>query len=121
MARPLNLSNYPVTIAAGASLSPTISIGADAIAGILFPPGWTAGPATFQVTIDGVNYFEFYDLNGNEITVDSRSTAAAAYAGVDSTLWRGVNMFRVRSGTLALPVVQTSAATLIIVGRGEEW
>lgn len=121
MARPLNITNYMATIAAGQSLSNSVSIGADGISGIVVPVGWISGPATFQVSWDGLTWQEFYDAAGNEVSLSAVSTAAAAYIGVDSTIWRGVNMFRIRSGTFASPVVQTGGAVLTIVGRGDEW
>lgn len=121
MARPLNLTTYSTVIAAGTALSPAVSIGADGIAGFVFPAGWTAASASFQVSVDGETFLEFYDGNGNPIGIAAGSTAGAAYVGVDPTLWRGVNMFRIRSGTALAPVNQASAAAVLIVGRGDEW
>ncbi len=121
MARPLNLTNYPMVIAAGAALSPPLAVGADGVAGFVFPAGWTAAVATFQVSVDGTTFIEFYDPAGNEIQIAAASTAAAGYVGIDSTYWRGVNLFRIRSGTAAAPVNQAAAASIVVVGRGDEW
>jgi hypothetical protein len=121
VALPLNLANYQAIIAPGASLSAPVSIGAQRLVGIVVPAGWVAGVLTFQTSIDGVNWNEVYDIAGDEIQVAASATAAGAFVAIDPTIWQGVNMLTVRSGTLASPVVQTGGATVTLVTRAFEY
>ena len=120
MALPLNLQNYTALIAAGASLSAAVSIGAGLLVGILVPSGWTAASLTFQTSVDGVNWFDVYDDLSNELTVTVASTGGC-YILFDPDEWLGVNMLRVRSGTTAAPVNQVGAAAITLVTRSQEW
>jgi len=121
MALPLNLTNYQAIIAAGQSLSATVSIGASMLVGIVVPAGWVAGSITFQASTDGTTFQEVYDMLGNPIAIAAGSTAAAAYVAISPDALAGINMLRVRSGTLGSPVVQTGGATVTLVTRAAEW
>ena len=110
----------PATIAAGASLSGPVSLGALTLVGISMPATWTPAVLTFQVSPDGgTTWQELYDGSGNEVTI----TAAAGQFIIPlldpSYLWRGINMIQVRSGTAGSPVNQTVAAVVNIATRSE--
>ncbi|MFZ1109842.1 MAG: hypothetical protein WAN43_16025 [Rhodomicrobium sp.] len=106
----------PVTasFSAGQSLSAATGLGENALHGILMPAIWTPANLTFQVSLDGVNYFEFYDAFGNEITVIAD---AGRYVQLDPAVWRAVNGVIVRSGIQLQPVVQVSATALTLMTR----
>ena len=106
---------FPVTIAAGQSLSPEIDIGAWTLVGIQMPASWTAAGLSFQVSFDGgATWLEHYNAAGTETTF---TVGASQYIAVDPLLWRGVSAIKVRSGTAASPVAQTGGATLNLIAR----
>ena len=109
----------PATIAAGASLSGPVSLGALTLVGISMPATWTPAVLTFQVTPDGGTWQELYDGAGNEVTIFAAAGQFIIPLLDPSYLWRGVNMLQVRSGTLAAPVNQVAAAVVNIVTRSE--
>ena len=113
MAAQIGLTIIPATIAAGQSLSPEVDTGAQTLVGIAMPASWVAALLTFQVSVDGgVTWNEMYASTGVEVEF---AVAGGQYIAVDPTLWRGVNAVKIRSGTAASPVVQTSAAALLLV------
>ena len=101
------------TIAAGASLSPQINLGAQTLHGILIPAGWTAAGLTFQVSVD--NGATFHEMNDNTATAISAAVTAGGYAALNPELWRAVNVLKIRSGMLHSPVNQAAPATLTLV------
>lgn len=101
------------TIAASASLSGQINLGALTLHGIIVPANWTAADLTFQASNDGgTTWFEVFTVAN--AAVDYPVTAGA-WVALDPTLWRGINCLKIRSGTKAVPVNQTNAATLTLV------
>ena len=109
----------PATIAAGASLSGPVSLGALTLVGISMPAVWTTAPLTFQVSPDGVTWQELYDGAGNEVTITAAAGQFIIPLADPSYLWRGINMLQVRSGTAGSPVNQVAAAVVNIVTRSE--
>lgn len=104
---------FPAAIAAGAALTGQINLGVETLHGILIPSNWTAAGLTFQVSIDGgATFYEMNDVTGAAVTM---TVAEGTYVAVDPTLWRAVNCFKIRSGTLGSPVDQVSAVTLNLV------
>ena len=101
-------------IASGASVSGAAAIGEKTLVGIVIPAAWTAAVITFQVSTDTVNYYELYDGAGNEVTL---TVGAGQFIQIDPTKFRGINLFKLRSGTAASPVNQASAVTLTLVTR----
>ena|ERR1700733_4146850 len=142
MALPLLLTTYGAIIAPGGSLSSSytrlgtgmdpdntpsaaiaggVALGADTLAAIQMPATWTTAALTFQVSPDGgTTWCELYDDAGNEVTVTTPlASSMIVFASHPSSLWRGINMIKVRSGTAAAPVVQTPGATINLIGRPE--
>jgi hypothetical protein len=101
-------------IGAGTALSAPVGIGESQLHGILLPSVWTTANLTFQVSVDGTNFFELYDDAGNEITVNA---AASRYCALDPTRWRSIYSLIVRSGTSASPVNQVAQATITLQTR----
>lgn len=114
----IGIHSYLATIAPGASLSGSVATGVDTLVGISMPATWTAATLTFQVSPDGgTTWQELYDGAGNEISI---TAAANQFIQMTSYLWRGMNMFKVRSGTLAVPVAQSAAAVITLIARPEQ-
>lgn len=114
----VGIHTYPATIAAGQSLSGPTPTGVDTLVGISMPATWTAASITLQVSPDGgTTWQELYDGAGNEVTI---TAAAGQFIQLNSYMWRGMNMFQVRSGTLAAPVAQVAAAIVNLIARPEQ-
>lgn len=113
MALAINIRQLAVTITSGTSLSPGVALGADRLHGIAMPAGWDAAAMTFQASIDGGA--TWLELQSSSAVV-SYTVAAGQYIAVDPTLWRKINMVKLRSGTSGAAVNQTAdrAITLII-------
>lgn len=106
------MSTLTTTIANGTSLSPAIdlsqfaNIGLPILWGISTPDTWTAADWTFQVSLDGgVTYENLYDGQGNEY---SMTVSASRYILIDPAVFKGIVLFKIRSGSLALPVNQAA-------------
>jgi hypothetical protein len=84
------------------------------LAGIRMSDVWDAADITVQASSDGVNYFDLYNDAGTAValTVDAgRVVAIGALRPVMSKM----RYFRLRSGTAAVPVVQTDSRTLYLL------
>lgn len=105
----------PFAIASGASLSGGINL-ADLIPSvILMPAAWDAAAITAQISPDGTNWWNLYDTATElslTVAVDrAQVLTASLFAAAPGPWWR------LRSGTLASPVTQTAARTLIVICR----
>ena len=94
-----------VVIEDNASLSSPVASEGFALAGILVPAGWVTADITFQASADGTNWFNLFDDTATEVTVEA---AAESYVAFDGRPFRGIPRLKVRSGTAASPVPQTS-------------
>jgi hypothetical protein len=112
------ITQHPtVTIAAGASLSSPASVGSKVLCGIIFPAVWTSASLTFQVSVDGgATWLEYYDDSTTEQQILT-TTPTGLYLALDASMFAGVTMLKVRSGTFAAPVNQVAAASLMLVAR----
>ena len=97
--------------------------GCDAMVGISMPAAWTAASLSFQVSSDGgTTWQELFNDNGTAVSIPAASAAAGQFIALTTNsnyTWRGVNMMKVRSGTVGVPVVQTIGATVTLVARNE--
>lgn len=102
-----------VTIASGASLSSTATLG-DGWKVLGFSPdsAWDTNSMTFQISFDETNYQNLYDENG-EYTV-SGAVASAYYATQPWKFW-GVRKLKVRSGTASSAVNQTGNTVITVI------
>jgi hypothetical protein len=110
----IGINPVPVAIASGQSLSAAVPLGEFVLTGIAMDVGWDAAALTFQVSADGgTTWLEMQSASA----VISYTAAAGQYIAIDPTLWRGINMIKIRSGTVGAPVNQTAARTLTLVTR----
>lgn len=113
-AEQIGLATFTATIATGQSLSGEVDIGANSLVGIAMPAAWTAASITFQVSPDGGTTWLELQTVSSEYTV---TAAASQFIAIDPTALKGFNAIKVRSGTSASPVNQTSGATLTLIGK----
>jgi len=99
----------------GTAISNSVKLGGAGISGIFMPAVWSAAGLGFSVSQDDVTYFGLFDEAGAEISL---VVAAATYvqltnlsrfAGFSADLF-----LKVRSGTIAVPVNQGAARTLLL-------
>lgn len=108
----------PAVFDSGGTVSSAVYVGHGRVTQIDIPNPWAdlGSPATltFQGSSDGVNYFDLYDVLGNEITVVVANPGLTIVLpdGMLNALW-----LVVRSGPGANPIVQTDGATLQITIR----
>jgi hypothetical protein len=107
------------SIAAGASLSGEVGLGAFTLVGISMPAVWTTAALTFQTSIDDATWQELYDDAGNEVSITGAAGQFLILPKYPSYIWRGVNLLKVRSGTSGSPVNQVAAATVTLITRSE--
>lgn len=109
--------DYPVavgtvTILSGASLSDAQDLQGCRLTGLRMPALWTAASLTFQVSEDGTNYLNLYNLNG-EVTYPTGASYGVSFNAEDFLSWRYV---KVRSGTSGGAVAQGADRVLTLVG-----
>ena len=100
-------SQANVVIADEASLSGACGIGS--IIGLIVPTLVSAA-LTFQVSLDGTNFYDLYDEAGNEVVIPASTFNRAVAAPLELLEWKYV---KVRSGTSAAAVNQTSGPITI--------
>src|ERR1700738_5392351 len=99
----IGITQVPVTILSGAALSAAVPLGDSILTGIAMPAAWDAAAITFQVSADGgATWGELQSTSA----VVSYTAAAGQFIAIDPAIWRGINMIKVRSGTLAAAVPQ---------------
>lgn len=101
-----------VTIPNAGSLSEGQDLQGARLTGIRMPAAWTAASLTFQVSVDGVNYVNLYNLNG-EVTYATGASYGISLNAEDFLSWRYV---KVRSGTAGGAVAQGADRVLTLVG-----
>lgn len=109
-----------VTIASGASLSSAVNCAYDRAAGVIIPT-WTAASLTFQMSCDGVNYFDVYTDDGTtdaELTIASGGVVAnhaIIFTGDAALALNAAVGLKIRSGSSASPVTQAAARVLQLI------
>lgn len=108
-----------LTILSGAALSETLQLDGRALVGIFMPAAWTAASLTFQASLDGTTWANYYIRVDNttlsELTITT--PAASVFVAVDPTLFAGVTYLRIRSGTSGTPVNQGADRVLTTILR----
>lgn len=98
-------------ISASGNLSAAANLSGYCPAAVFVPATWTAAVMTFQVSLDsGQTYADLYDANG-EVSV---AVVAGKVVRLNPADYAGFTDMKVRSGTAAVPVAQSSAATVVI-------
>ena len=103
---------HDVVIANGASLSSAIYKPGQSMIAIQAPAAFDAGVLTFQGSIDGSTYVEIEDANGITLQATSLGASKGKSLGqfaLDLAPWP---YLKIRTGTVASPVVQSAARTL---------
>jgi hypothetical protein len=102
------------TIANGASLGSGVNLNDQHLVGIVMPAAWTAAALTFSGSLDNSTWFDIYDNNGVELTVQA---AASRFIAIPAGLLPPLPYLRVRSGTSGTPVNQAGARILTFRGK----
>jgi len=110
----INQAQIPALIASGTSLSGAIALGDGTLCGIAMPAGWDAAALSFQVSVDGGTTWGEMQTITAAVSV---TAAAGQYIALDPAIWRGLNLLKVRSGSLASAVNQTADRTLTLQTR----
>ena len=109
-------SFLPLTVPAGGTgLSGVVSAGpGDHLVGIIMPASWTTAAITFAAAsaADGT-FYPVFDDAGNELSVTAVQGHAIILAAPDK--FRSLQHFKIRSGTSATPVDQSTAKVLTLV------
>lgn len=102
------------TIALGASESDVIDLEGYQLAEFHMPTAWDAAAITFLTapTVDGT-YQPLYDDSGVEVSIVVAAAKNTAIVSAALAL-AGARFIKLRSGTLAAPVVQTAARTITL-------
>jgi hypothetical protein len=111
-----------VSIAAGATgLSGEIDLEGASLMAISMPAAWTPANITFQaasaLAANGGVYQDVYDDSGSEVVV----TAAAAHiitVDLNALKLAALRYIKIRSGTTATPVDQTTPRTITLILKG---
>jgi hypothetical protein len=104
------LINKPVTISAGQSLSLPVTINPNTLGGLVIPANWTsAGVITFQVSSNGTDFYDLYDDTGALVDWAVGAGNKVVSAAHSDSFW---GYIKIRSGTVAAPVVQTSTVAI---------
>jgi hypothetical protein len=116
-----NVSKYvTATIPAGTALSSIVDMTTIALLGftpsiIVTPSNWTTANMSLQISIDeGTTWLNFHPWSSANYNTSGTVTANEAHFMNDYPL-RGAPYFRIRSGTSASPVNQTTDSTLTII------
>jgi hypothetical protein len=100
------------TIAAGQSLSNILNVSSGGIYRIIMPDKWTeAAPITFQLSYDGVKFYNVYDRNGGEIIMKCIQESVVP---IGEYLFY-IHSVKIRSGTHREPIVQNEDAVFGVV------
>lgn len=98
-----------VTIASGASLSGPFALQSCRLFAVLLPAEFDGTTISFQVSADGITYFNLYK-EGSEYNPAASASRAIA---VDPVPFKGFNFVKVRAGTAAAGTAQTTTDTVI--------
>jgi hypothetical protein len=100
------------TIPAGQWLSGSVDLSVTNLALLIAPPQWTSANLTFQVSADGSNWADLFDVTGAEIV---RPITAGVAVPVDPTMTDAALYVRLRSGPRSAPVPQAQDAVFTLV------
>lgn len=101
------------TIANGQSLSGAVDLLASRPAFVITPDTLTDGDMTFQASYDGVNFFDLYDKDG-EVKIPAAVVDVNRAISLDLSTFFSLRYLKIRTGTAAVPVVQTAQRILVI-------
>lgn len=102
-------------IANNASLSGAVDLQDNPLVAVLIPSAWTTADITFQASVDGTNYYNVYNMSGDEYTITVGGTSRLIVLSPLEFQW--ARYVKIRSGTAGTPVAQGGARTLTVVVR----
>ena len=108
------LQRRTASITSGQSLSASVDIKDQPIVAIQMPSTWTTANLTFQGSSDGTNFFNVYNMEGDEFTV---TVATSRYVVLNPFEFQWARFIKIRSGTSGTPVSQGADRTIVIVTR----
>jgi hypothetical protein len=103
---------FAVEIADTESLSEGVDLGNRTLGAILMPAAWSAADLTFEVSIDGENFFDLLDSEGSEVAL---TVAADDFLRLNVLDWSAIRYLKLRSGTSGSPVAQEGDRTITLV------
>ena len=112
---PVIINNLTATIASSASLSNVIDLNGTTICGYVMPDSWTSADITFSISSDGINFYDFKNKYNSEVT---HIVAASRFITLAPSDIAGIRYLKIRSGTSAIPVNQTSTRVITLISRG---
>lgn len=98
-------------IAAGDSLSGILNVSSGGVYRIVMPIDWTSAVVTFQLSYDGVEFYNVYDRDGNEI---SMKCVQQSVVPIGEYLFY-IHSLKIRSGTHRDPVKQANTVSFKVV------
>lgn len=108
------VTEIPITISSGSSLSSATDLGPYRIFAITMPAAWTDARLTFQGSSDGVNFFNIFDDAGAEVSI---TVDASKYVILTAPVkMLGIRWIKLRSGTAGTPVDQGADRVVKLVG-----
>jgi hypothetical protein len=112
---PVARPSVSIVIPAGGFLSAGVDCSEGYLARIQMPPVWTPANLSFQISHDGVVYFDLLDLAGAEALL---AVAPGTARMINVEPWSsGIGWWKFRSGPLARPVVQAADRTFVVTLR----
>lgn len=109
------LSSFSAIIYSGTAVTGSIDTKDQPILAIRIPASWTTANLTFQGSQDGTNFFDVYNLYGDEFTVTVGGTARYVVMSPFDFQW--ARYIKIRSGTTGTPVNQGADRSLLIITR----
>lgn len=102
-----------ITAGDGTGLSDAVALGTASAIALQMPASWDAAALTFQTSLDdGATWQNAYDKDG-EITYSTDAVAASRNIHLDPLRFGGATHLKIRSGTSATPVTQTTTDRII--------
>ncbi len=100
------------TIRAGESLSDGLDLSSGDLLRLTMPLEWTPAPVTFQISTEGQNYNDVFNLDGYEVTLPVVVPGSAVIVPLD--VGKAIAWIKFRSGSRANPVPQEADRTFAV-------
>jgi hypothetical protein len=112
---PVARPSVNIVIPAGQFLSAGVDCTEGYLARVQMPVAWTPANLSFQISHDGVIYYDLLDLSGNEALL---AVVAGSARMINIEPWSsGIGWWKFRSGPIAHPIVQAADRTFVVTLR----
>lgn len=99
-------------IEAGQSLSNALNVTSGGIYRIIMPDEWdNTAPITFQLSYDGTDFYNVYDIGGTEANVRCIQQSVVPFGEYLAY----IHSLKIRSGTVRQPIIQNETRTFKVV------